>query len=72
MPQPAINTNDPEVRKKIEEGQKQIETTLGSNEIKKLPALMLDNGAVYEGEWRNGMRQGYGVQNWPDGSRYEG
>lgn len=30
------------------------------------------NGATYVGEWRENLRDGYGVQVWPDGSRYEG
>ena len=25
-------------------------------------------GAIYEGEWLNGKREGYGVQTWPDGA----
>ena len=32
----------------------------------------LKNGAVYSGQWLNGIRDGYGSQMWPDGSRYEG
>ena len=36
------------------------------------PQIQLDNGAIYEGEWLNGERDGYGVQKWLDGSRYEG
>ena len=39
--------------------------------IKKGP-FTLKNGATYEGQWLNGMRDGYGTQLWPDGSRYEG
>jgi hypothetical protein len=27
---------------------------------------------VYEGEWMNNMRDGYGVQVWPDGAKYSG
>jgi len=27
---------------------------------------------VYEGEWLDGLRDGEGKQEWPDGSRYEG
>ena len=35
--------------------------------------MELDNGVVYEGEWSdNGLRDGKGVQYWPDGSIYEG
>ena len=33
----------------------------------------LDNGAIYIGQWsKDGLRHGKGVQNWPDGSKYEG
>ena len=35
-------------------------------------AVTLKNGAIYTGEWLNGMRDGFGSQKWPDGSRYEG
>jgi hypothetical protein len=37
-----------------------------------LPAITLENGAVYTGEWKNAMRDGKGVQIWPDESKYEG
>jgi len=30
------------------------------------------NGAKYSGQWKNGMRQGFGTQIWPDGAKYEG
>lgn len=39
---------------------------------KELPAVTLENGAVYIGEWKNGLRDGKGTQIWPDGSKYEG
>ncbi|CAG9312094.1 unnamed protein product [Blepharisma stoltei] len=33
----------------------------------------IENGAIYTGEWNNDkQRHGYGVQIWPDGSKYEG
>ncbi|CAG9320529.1 unnamed protein product [Blepharisma stoltei] len=33
----------------------------------------IENGAIYTGEWNNDkQRHGYGVQVWPDGSKYEG
>ena len=37
-------------------------------------ALYLQNGSVYWGEWRtdSNVREGRGVQVWPDGSLYEG
>ncbi len=28
--------------------------------------------STYNGEWRGGFRQGYGVMKWPDGAMYEG
>lgn len=33
---------------------------MNSTERKKLPQIQLESGAVYEGEWKNGMRDGYG------------
>ena len=30
------------------------------------------SGAVYEGEWVGHVRDGAGMQRWPDGARYEG
>ena len=36
------------------------------------PPVIMPNGAVYTGEWRNGERDGKGIQDWPDGSRYVG
>jgi hypothetical protein len=36
------------------------------------PAHKFDNEAVYTGQWRNNMRDGFGVQVWADGARYEG
>eukprot|EP00435_Cladocopium_sp_Y103_P032285 s3374_g8.t1 len=29
-------------------------------------------GAVYKGEWKDGMRHGVGHQTWPDGATYSG
>lgn len=51
---------------------KLINSTIGVFERKTLPPITLENNAVYSGEWKNGMRDGHGVQTWPDGSRYEG
>ena len=34
--------------------------------------VQLDSGALYQGEWMNGVRDGQGKQEWLDGSRYEG
>ena len=35
-------------------------------------SITMKNGATYTGQWLNNMRDGYGTQLWPDGSRYEG
>lgn len=51
---------------------KLILSTIGCYERKLLPAITLENGAVYIGEWKNGLRDGKGMQTWPDGSKYEG
>jgi hypothetical protein len=32
----------------------------------------LDHKAVFEGQWKNGLRHGKGKQIWDDGSIYEG
>lgn len=55
-----------------EEGSALIEQTIGINYRKQLPDIQLENGAVFKGEWKNGMRDGIGIQQWPDGSKYEG
>jgi hypothetical protein len=34
--------------------------------------LVFENGAVYRGYMNDGVREGPGVQSWPDGARYEG
>lgn len=39
----------------------------------KRPPTVLDNSTIYWGYWsKDGMRQGKGIQVWPDGSKYEG
>lgn len=30
------------------------------------------DGKVYEGNWRNGKREGYGILTYADGRKYEG
>ena len=27
---------------------------------------------MYDGEWKGNMRDGVGIQTWPDGAKYEG
>ena len=46
--------------------------TVGLNERKLLPDVTLANGAIYIGEWKNGMRDGKGKQTWADNSIYDG
>ena len=36
------------------------------------PRTTLKNGAIFEGQWFNNLRDGAGTQEWPDGSKYEG
>jgi hypothetical protein len=33
---------------------------MGTNERKKLPVILLESGIQYEGEWKNGLRDGFG------------
>lgn len=30
------------------------------------------NGARYEGQWKDDLQHGYGIETWNDGSKYEG
>ena len=36
------------------------------------PMYTFKTGATYQGQWVGGFRDGFGVQVWPDGARYEG
>jgi len=38
-----------------------IRSTIGIMERKKLSPIQLKSGEVYEGEWKNGMRDGIGI-----------
>jgi len=38
----------------------------------KRPPFTFQSGAIYEGEWKGNVRDGFGTQIWPDGARYEG
>lgn len=49
-----------------------VKSTIGCEERKKLPPIQFENGSIYIGEWKNGLRDGFGVHSWLDGSRYEG
>jgi hypothetical protein len=58
-------------------GQQEGEEVDAEGRITRGP-VTLKNGAIYTGQWsfangnRDGVRDGYGSQIWPDGSRYEG
>lgn len=49
-----------------------LDRSLGRRETR--DSVTLENGARYQGEWHldTNVRQGKGVQVWPDGSMYEG
>lgn len=38
------------------------------------PLVTLDDGSIYQGEWdeKTNLKDGKGIQIWPDGSRYDG
>jgi hypothetical protein len=36
------------------------------------PPYTFKSGATYDGEWKGNMRDGWGIQVWPDGAKYEG
>lgn len=38
----------------------------------KRPPCTFEDGIIYDGEWVGDKREGYGIQTWPDGIRYEG
>ena len=42
------------------------------SEVELRNEVIFKNGAVYHGQWLGNEKHGYGVQNWPDGARYEG
>ena len=46
-------------------------------EVDKLPRerrdqVTLKDGSIYEGEWKGSLRDGFGVQTWKEGAKYEG
>ena len=49
-----------------------VQTTIGSNEKVLLHAIEMKNGGNYIGEWKNGMRHGFGEFKWADYSFYKG
>ena len=57
---------------KIYEKNELVAETLGVFTRKQLPPINLEDGAIFKGEWKNGLRDGKGIQNWKDNSKYEG
>jgi hypothetical protein len=49
-----------------------VNATLGKTKRIKLDIIYMKNGGRYEGEWKEGMRDGKGKHTWPDGSYYDG
>eukprot|EP00434_Breviolum_minutum_P008255 symbB.v1.2.007283.t1/scaffold438.1/size205425/11 len=48
------------------------ELKAGSVIVKDGEAFTFTTGAVYKGQWKDGMRDGVGQQTWPDGACYSG
>ena len=46
--------------------------TTDSARKERRPPYTFKSGAIYEGEWKGSIRDGWGVQTWPDGAKYEG
>jgi hypothetical protein len=40
--------------------------------VEKRTPYTYKNGSVYDGEWRGGMKHGFGIMKWIDGAKYEG
>ena len=70
--EPTYHTEKPEIAALIKKGYKLIQKTKGNKAPVELRQILLDNGAVYKGEWTDGKRCGQGKQRWPDGSCYSG
>ena len=34
----------------------------------KIIIIILKEGARYDGEWKNDLQNGYGIESWPDGA----
>ena len=49
-----------------------ISSTIGCEEVVKMEVVELDFGGTYEGEWKDGMRNGIGTQIWANGNKYVG
>lgn len=39
---------------------------------KSQPPVSLPDGSIYTGEWRDGVKEGYGIKEWPNGAKYVG
>ncbi len=60
--EPTYHTEKPEIAALIKKGYKFIEKTKGNMSPVVLNQILLDNGAVYKGEWTDGKRCGQGEQ----------
>lgn len=43
---------------------------ISENTIEARPPYTFKNGVVYNGHWKGNIREGYGLQTWPDGAKY--
>lgn len=41
-----------------------------SNHIVERDVVKFKNGTTYKGNWRGNVKEGHGVQVWPDGATY--
>ncbi|CAE7385547.1 RSP1, partial [Symbiodinium pilosum] len=48
------------------------EVKAGAAMVKDGEPFKFRSGAVYKGQWKNGMREGIGKQTWPDGASFVG
>eukprot|EP01017_Pseudomicrothorax_dubius_P005701 TRINITY_DN11498_c0_g1_i2.p1 TRINITY_DN11498_c0_g1~~TRINITY_DN11498_c0_g1_i2.p1 ORF type:complete len:271 (-),score=35.12 TRINITY_DN11498_c0_g1_i2:320-1132(-) len=62
----------PKSSPEISAAEKSIRSTVGNFSRVFLPRLMLAEGVSFTGHWKNGKRDGFGLQVWADGARYEG
>lgn len=53
---------------------KALDTTQNPQNLprEKRPPVTLKDGATYDGEWRGNYKDGWGIQTWPEGAKYEG
>ena len=58
---------------KLEEGRETLKSETFSNEQPLITKkYSYNSGAVYNGQWKGGLRHGAGTMIWPDGAKYNG